>query len=243
MQTCNPQQTIGEILTQVPGASHVFVTLGINHDCEGMHTLAEFCHEKGLDLTAVLNRLKEEDYTAGANVLPVDVTAMSLTELADHIETTHHAYLHVELPHLALTVREVGSLHRGTDPRLRQVQETYKTIALELWCHIFKEEKCLFPKIRQLEAGDEAPAHCGTIAGPIRQMESEHDRATAGLEQLRQLTDGFVPPAWATEPHRDLLAAFARLERDMHVHIHKENQFLFPRALELEARKCRYSPA
>ena len=37
--------------------------------------------------------------------LLLDVAAMSLTQLADHIVQTHHAYLRKELPRLAGSVR------------------------------------------------------------------------------------------------------------------------------------------
>ena len=36
---------------------------------------------------------------------------MSLTELVDHIEKTHHAYLHEELPRLAGMTRKVVATH------------------------------------------------------------------------------------------------------------------------------------
>jgi regulator of cell morphogenesis and NO signaling len=95
--------------------------------------------------------------------------------------------------------------------------------------------------IRQLESSDKpASLQCGTIANPIRQMESEHGDAESALEQLRELTGGFAPPEWACKTYRGLLAALAYLERDLHAHIHKENNVLFPSALKIEAlRQCR----
>jgi regulator of cell morphogenesis and NO signaling len=185
-----------------------------------------------------LDRLHEEDLAAAQCTPPSDVTAMSLTELANHIEKTHHAYLHEELPRLAGLSRDVASMHGGRDPRLQQVQETFRAMALELWRHMFKEEQCLFPMIRQLETSDRTPTfHCGTLGNPIQQMESEHDDAGSALERLRELTDGFEPPEWACKKYRALLAALSHLERDMHRHIHKENNILFPRALEMELQK------
>ena len=76
----------------------------------------------------------------------------------------------------------------------------------------------------------------------MSQMESEHDDAGSALERLRELTDGFVPPEWACKTYRGLLAALAYLERDMHSHIHKENNVLFPNALKLEALRQRGVP-
>ena len=165
----------------------------------------------------------------------VDAAAMSLTQLADHIVQTHHAYLRKELPRLGGMLEEVASAYGQRDTRLFHAGATFAAMSQELWSHMLKEEMCLFPMIRQLEASDRLPTfHVGSIADPIRQMELEHDGADSALERLRKLTDGFSPPRWACDTYREMLDAISYLERDMHVHIHKENDVLFPRALEME---------
>lgn len=162
----------------------------------------------------------------------------SLTELVDHIEATHHAYLHEEIPRLAALASDVVHAHGNKDPRLREAQQTFVGMAIKLWCHMLKEEQCLFPRIRQIEANDQPPsAHCENVSNPIRQMEVEHDDAGSALNRLRELTDGFSPPEWACKKYRSLLAGFAYLERDMQRHIDKEDNVLFPSALKLEARR------
>jgi regulator of cell morphogenesis and NO signaling len=236
------QQTVGSIVTKNPGIARVFETLGIDYCCGGKQTLAVACREKGLDPQAVLRALQNENRARTDNDSP-DVTSMSLTELADHIEKTHHAYLREELPRLAAMTKKVADRHGGHDPRLREVQKTFGAMALELSQHMFKEEQCLFPMIRQLEASERPAAlHCATVANPIRQMELEHDDAGTALVRLRELTDGFSPPEWACNTYRALLAGLAYLERDMHAHIHKENNVLFPSALDFEAIRKRGLP-
>ena len=168
----------------------------------------------------------------------IDATAISLGELTDHIEQTHHVYLRSELSRLDEITEKVASIHGEKDPRLHQVRDTFLALAAEISSHMMKEELILFPMVRQLEASDEAPMfHCGTLANPIRQMEVEHDQVGSALERLRELTDGFTAPEWASNTYRALLDALANLERDLHQHIHKENDVLFPRALEMEQRK------
>jgi regulator of cell morphogenesis and NO signaling len=174
---------------------------------------------------------------------PIDVTFMSLTELADHIENTHHAFLREELPRLARLTREIAQKHGEREPRLHQVQETFRRMAFELSAHMLKEEHCLFPMIRQLEAGYQPTmAHCGTLANPIGQMESEHIDADSELKHLREMTHGFTPPEWACKSYRGLLASLAYLERDLQAHIHKEDNILFPNALKIEAHQERKEP-
>jgi regulator of cell morphogenesis and NO signaling len=68
-------------------------------------------------------------------------------------------------------------------------------------------------------------------------MEFEHDNAGLILAQLRQLTDDYTPPEWACNTYRAMLDALMAFEQDMHQHIHKENNILFPRAITLEKSK------
>lgn len=176
----------------------------------------------------------------GAETL-VDAASMSLTELADHIERTHHVHLDAEFVRLDDLTAHVASAHGDKDARLREVRSTFLTLAAELSEHMTKEERVLFPMVRQLEANETAPRfHCGSLANPVRQMEREHVDAGSALARLRTLTDAFVPPEWACEAHRALLASLSAFERDMHQHIHKETDVLFPRALEMERQKRRH---
>src|SRR5690606_32619218 len=131
--------------------------------------------------------------------------------------------------------QKVASVHGHSDARLHEVREVFLGFSGELLVHMMKEEQVLFPLIRQLEASSSAISfHCGSIANPIRQMELEHHDAGAALGQMRALTDGYQAPEWACNTYRAMLDALAHLERDMHQHIHKEDNVLFPKSIKLE---------
>ena len=237
MTTSQVSDTVGDVVARRPALSRVFEEAGIDYCCKGKQTVDQACREKGLDSHAFLASL-EESARASAGEPFVDAAAMSLTDLADHIEQTHHTYLRSELPRLDALTDKVASVHGDRDARLYQIRETYRALASELSSHMMKEEQILFPMVRQLDASDTIPAfHCGTLANPIRQMESEHTQAGSALERLRELTAGYRPPDWACNTYRAMLDALAGLERDLHQHIHKENNVLFPRALEVESDK------
>jgi regulator of cell morphogenesis and NO signaling len=168
---------------------------------------------------------------------------MSLTALADHIEATHHKHVRGALCRLAAMMGEIVPLYAKRDRRLPRVQETFGGLAAELWSHMMKEEMCLFPMIRQIEAGEPmSKMRIASISSPIRQMELDHDGAGASLAILRELTDAYTVPEWACDKYRGMLAELSQFEQDLHTHIHKENDVLFPRALELEARKAQGAP-
>jgi len=176
------------------------------------------------------------DATAGESA--ADVAAMSMTELADHIEQTHHVYLRSELPRLDKLTEEMASVHGKMDSRISLIRETIRILVSELSSHMMKEEQILFPMVRQLDASETTPEfHCGPLANPIQQMELEHTQAGVMLGKLNELTDSYSAPEWACDTYRAMLDALARFERDMHQHIDKENNVLFPRALAVESEK------
>lgn len=239
----NIHSTVGEMVAEHPALSRVLEELGIDYCCGGKQTLEEACGKKGLDPRSVVTKLELAQSNAKKKRDAVDAAAMSLSELANHIEQVHHAYLHTELPRVDRMMEKVASVHGEKDPRIPEVRKWFLALAEELSSHMVKEERILFPMIRQLERGEEVPTfHCGTIANPIRQMELEHDRAGLALERLRELTNNYSSPEWACGTYRALLDALAHLERDMHQHIHKENNVLFPRAVEMEAQRQRRTP-
>lgn len=231
MARFNTHDIVGNVVARYPNLSRVFEEAGIDYCCGGTKTLEEACRTKGLDPRTFVAMLEEAVASVGEGPV-VDAAAMSMSQLADHIEQTHHKYLRAELPRLEEMTRQVISVHGKKDPRLGQVWTTLIGLAEELSSHMMKEELVLFPLVRRLEASGDAPIlYYGTLFDPIRQMELEHDHAAAALERLRALTDGFTPPEWACHTCRGLLDGLARLERDMHQHMHKENNILFPRAL------------
>jgi regulator of cell morphogenesis and NO signaling len=235
MSAIHTGETIGEMVARRPALSRVFEQVGIDYCCGGKKTLDQACEEKGLDVEAVLAQL--EDASADEGEPLVDAAAMSLTALADHIEQTHHAYLRSEFPRLDWLTQKVATVHGEHEPRLRQMRQTYLELVEELSSHMMKEEQVLFPLIRRLEASTTAPKfHCGSLANPMRQMESEHHDAGSALERLSELSDGYTPPEWACNTYRAMLDALAHLQFDMHQHVHKEESILFPKALKLEAK-------
>lgn len=227
--------TVGQLVAERPSRARFFERLGIDYCCGGKKPLAEVCAVKGLDASTILQAMLAAE--AGEEQRgSVDPAAMTLTALADHIEATHHAYLRAELPRLTQITEKVARVHGAHDRRLELVAAVFATLREEMEAHMPKEEQILFPLIRRLEsAGAAGEAHCGSIANPIRVMESEHESAGQALAELRTLTDGFTPPSYACNTYRAMLDGLQQLESDLHQHVHKENNILFPRAIKLEA--------
>ena len=130
----------------------------------------------------------------------------------------------------------MAAVHGSRHPELNAVRDTFAELRDELESHMLKEEQVLFPACRQMDASGSLPTlPCGSLGAAVARMEAEHDVAGSALETLRDLTHGYAPPPDACNSYRALLDGLATLEADLHQHIHKENNMLFPRALAMEA--------
>ncbi|MCC6414788.1 MAG: iron-sulfur cluster repair di-iron protein [Opitutaceae bacterium] len=230
------ETTVGAIVTARPGLARLFEHLGIDYCCRGKLPLEQACAQRGLDPATTLTLLQSAADALGATPVEENAAGMTLTELADHIERTHHAYLKNEMPRLVEMANRVATRHGENDPRLFEVAAATRGLADEMFDHMEKEEIALFPLVRRIENSAGSACACDMLAAPIRQMEIEHDDAGRAISHLRELTDGFSIPDAFCNTHRALLAGLAAFEADLHRHVHKENSILFPRALELAAR-------
>jgi regulator of cell morphogenesis and NO signaling len=223
---------VSQLVIDRPSRSRVFQRLGIDFCCGGKVPLQQAARDRGLDPQAVLEMLETSEQAGEESF---DASRLSASQLCDHIEQTHHAFLKSELPRLHVMLQKVVRAHGQRYPYMREVLDVFEPFMAELSRHTAKEEMVLFPLIRQLEEGKPLGRCCGgTVANPISMMEREHSDAGEALARLRQLTGDYAPPADACTTFRAALDGLAELERDMHLHVHKENNILFPRALELE---------
>jgi len=234
MSTIHPSTTVGQIVAERPQLARIFEELKIDYCCGGKRELINACRELGLDVAELVRRLANAE-AAATDVADQDWTSAPLTTLCDHIQQTHHDYLRLELPRLTEIIVKVVNAHGACHPELAGVQSTFAELRAELEPHMMKEECILFPSIRYLEANRKAQFPFGSLANPIRMMVNEHDHAGEALARLRQLTGDYVPPTGACNTYRVMLEGLETLERDMHQHVHKENNILFPRAVALEA--------
>jgi regulator of cell morphogenesis and NO signaling len=238
MQTIQ-EPTVAEIAANSLGAVRVFERLGIDYCCGGKRPLAEVCRQKGYDPNAVQRELQE---AASATPEPAkDWNTAPLHELADHIVAKHHEYLKSEMPSIGARLEKVYRVynHRRGDT-LIGLPEVFSGLQDEMTSHMRKEEMVLFPAIVACEAAVKAGSNFpslpfGSVANPIRMMESEHDSAGEAVAAIRKITNEYEIPDYACVTYRALITGLQELEQDLHLHVHLENNILFPRALDLEA--------
>jgi regulator of cell morphogenesis and NO signaling len=227
--------TLAEAVDACPQLAREFERRGLDYCCGGQRTLGEACTLMGLDPATTVAELSQVRATSE----PAAWTSMSADVLVDHLEATHHRYLWDELPRVTALVDKIVSVHGSRHPELTEIASCFARLRADLEPHMLKEERVLFPMIRELSSTTGVPAvHCGSLRNPIAVMLSEHDAVGDLLTELRRLTAGYAPPADGCATYVACFAAMDEIEADTHLHVHKENNVLFPLVVQLEDERA-----
>ncbi len=233
--TVDPRTSLGDLVTAHPSLARELERRDLDYCCGGARSLADACAEQGLDATLVATELA----AATTESAPPEWADLAPAALTDHLVAVHHRYLHEELPRLSALLEKIESVHGGRHPELGAVRRTYEELRAELEPHLVKEEQVLFPMIHELDASDgPVQFHCGSLQNPISVMLVEHDRAGDLLRELRSLTNDYSVPADGCASYRATYEGLEAVEADTHLHVHKENNLLFPAVEALEAQRC-----
>lgn len=237
--SANATKTVRELAVENPHATRVFEKLGIDYCCGGQKPLSEACAAAKVSLDDVLTGLEQAEVQAAETAQQRDWRSESVSPLISHIVNTHHVYVKEEVPRIQQLAAKVVSVHGKNHPELARMRELFGELGQELFAHLAKEEQILFPYLVQAEraaqTGEPAPHSCfGTVQNPVRMMMTEHDAAGDALRELREITSNYVPSADACISYKTLYQAMEAFEKDLHQHIHLENNILFPRVLGME---------
>ncbi len=232
-------QSIREIITAEPSAAAVLERFEIDLCSQADDQLERACADLQLSIEQVLEKLADAESRANGAISP-DVETYSLTRLIQHIVRTHHQTVRQELPRFVALSRKIAGKHGEKAPQYRTAAMLIEQLCTDMFAHLAKEEQVLFPYIVRLEEAAEdrsaAPsAYFRSVTQPVAMMIHEHDAAEGIVAQLRQLTNGFEPPAWACPRNAAFHASLAAFASDLRHHVHLENDLLFPRAIVLEA--------
>ena len=232
-------RTVRELVLEIPEATRIFEKLGIDYCCGGDRSLDEACAASNLSIDEVLDSLELAEQTARAKQKDRNWQAEPLADLVAHINGTHHKYTREEITRLGPLFDKVVSVHGKNHPELQHLRATFRGLAQELTMHMMKEEAVLFPYIVRMEEAviqrePVLPPPFGTVRNPVAMMMHDHDSAGDALRAMRQASAGYMPPADACVSYQTLYKTLADFEKDLHQHIHLENNILFPRAIEME---------
>jgi regulator of cell morphogenesis and NO signaling len=232
-------QSVREIVATQPSAAKVFQRFDIDLCSQAEKSLDGACAELQLSVDQVLEKLADAE-TQDLGGPAVDPACLPIGRLIQHIVRVHHQYVRQELPRLAEMAQKLAAKRSDRAPELKNVEELLEELRTDMLAHIQKEEQVLFPFMSQMDHDSiivYPPAHTcfRSVAQPVSKMMQEHESANHIVAELRRITLGFQPPAWACATHIALFAGLSEFEADLKQHVHLENDVLFPRAIELEA--------
>jgi regulator of cell morphogenesis and NO signaling len=229
------KKVVGELVAEDYRTAEVFAKYKIDFCCKGGLTLQDVCENKNIDSKALIQDLEEitrllENTQNDYQVWPIDL-------LADYIEKRHHRYVQDKTPVIQQYLNKVTQVHGKMHPELSEMLESFNECAQMLAAHMKKEELILFPYIRKMISAKEnevfAP-HFGSFENPIAMMKEEHSVEGERFRRLAELSNNYTPPEDACNTFRVTYALLKEFENDLHLHIHLENNILFPKAIKME---------
>jgi len=230
------ENRIGDVVADNFRAAKIFEDFGLDFCCGGKKTIQQACSEKGINPETVLSNLTVAD---APTVSSAHFNKWDLDFLIDYIITNHHSYVTNEVTTIEHHMQKVLSKHGEKNPELYSVNNFFNELKEELLIHMQKEEKMLFPYIKKMVLVQKNELEFphppfGSVSSPVAVMEAEHENAGKLIHELRKTANNFTPPDDACTTFRILYSELAEFESDLHIHIHLENNILFPKAIELE---------
>ncbi len=230
--------SVGRVATAYPELIPELERLGLDYCCAGGRTLADAAERIGEEPSAIVARLSGYVPERGVDARVVNYAGMSMTNLADHIERTRHVFARDALERLERLLAKCVAAHADDEPRLVDLQRTFSELCEDMRDHFVREERVVFPWLRRLERTTEITSGPPwSVRRPIDCMIHDHDDVGEAFDRIHALTDDLTPPDDACSTWRECYRLLGELETDTHMHIHKENNILFPAGIEAEERR------
>ncbi|MES2555762.1 MAG: DUF542 domain-containing protein [Bacteroidota bacterium] len=230
--------TLDELAIHVPGAITVFEEYDLDYYQDGSQTLRSACTEKGLSFKEIDKRLSElNDHSE--IVLPLTLADMSADRLIDYINGGFHAG---EEESLHLLHQQLLSSNYTKDEQkiLLKTEPHFSVMKERMLDHCRKEDELLFPWMRKLVTLHKTRAKKNDsravtlIRNPLLLLKEEHAAISELLKIVKQTAGNFTVSKTSSESYRLLLLRFKEFEIDFHMHLHIENNILFPKLLAME---------
>lgn len=233
----NELRTVGSFVADDYRAAVVFQKHGIDFCCKGGRTIAEVCDKKNIPADQLLGEL--EALSAAPGSANMDFNTWPLDLLVDYIEKKHHNYVQTTTPVLIQFFEKLEKVHGINHPELIDINREFNLSAGELAMHMKKEELILFPAIRNLVLAEKKNEHVNmpegfSVESPIQVMMNEHSVEGDRFGKMAAWSNQYTPPADACNTYRVAYSLLKEFEEDLHLHIHLENNILFPKAILLE---------
>jgi len=234
------ENIIGSVVAEDYRTAGIFEQAGIDFCCNGNRSIEAACNEQKIAIDALIAALQQAvDTIPQKEDAATDYKSWPLDLLADFIEKKHHRYVTTQVPVIQSFLEKIVRVHGSRHPELAEIKEHFDACAAELTAHMKKEELMLFPFIRKMveakqDGNKNLAAPFGTVQNPIRMMMHEHDTEGERFRKIKQLSNQYTAPSDGCNTYKAAFATLQAFEDDLHMHIHLENNLLFPKSIEME---------
>lgn len=228
--------TLAEIVRRDYKAAAIFEKFSLDFCCNGNQKIRDACKAANIDPSVLVEEM-EKLAVAGDDEKHFD--SWPLHQLVDHIFKTHHAYIEEKSPQIKRYLDKICQVHGKAHPELYEVRDIFFGVAGELAVHMKKEEIMLFPFIRKLERAKNSGEVVSSplfrsVNFPVDMMKEDHSAEGEKFKRIAALTGNYTTPADGCNTYSVAYDLLNEFERDLHMHIHLENNILFPKAIRLE---------
>jgi regulator of cell morphogenesis and NO signaling len=235
-RTGEENETIGQLAVKDIRKAEVFKKYGIDFCCGGKKTVRQACAEKGIDATRIEQELQQVTKQAQPGRNAFDEWEIDF--LCDYIVNIHHSYVRKYLPELQAYATKVAQVHGGRHTELLEVKDLVLLIKQELEAHLEEEEQVLFEYVKTIATANKQHMPLSNknqnLPVLVDALEKDHDLVGRTFDKIRVLTNNYDLPRDACASYTLLYKLLQEFEEDLHMHIHLENNLLFPKAIELE---------
>ena len=235
--TATPDTTIREIVAADYRTAAVFQRHGLDFCCNGCRTIEQGCRDAGADadallreIDAVLQRTGRRPRRASPLGRAPRSSATSSTTITPTCARRCRRCCSTPQKIAACTASGIPSCH---------VARLFERVAREMTDHMAKEEQRALSLHRRSSPTPRSAARPrrGAVRPGRKPDPDDGDGARFvgdAMAEIRDLTDGYTPPDDACATYRVCFQELEAFERDLHAHVHLENNVLFPKASALE---------
>ncbi len=228
-------QTIADIVSEHSSTAEIFVKHRLDFCSLGDKILSDLVSDTNINIKQLLHELEIAINNEPPN--NINFNSLSVTELSEIIRSEYHEYLRNKITELTALSQKVRSQHRIDE--INKVHEHLLLLFDNLAPHMLHEEKVLFPYLEYMEhmvnkGRSPKPPSFGKLTKTVASMLDEHSASTERLDGLRELTNNYLCPANADDNMQYYYQELHRLDKNLRMHIHIENNVLFKKAKTME---------
>lgn len=227
---------VATLVTEDYRTADVFRRYGMDFCCGGKRPLKEACEKKGINPDEVAKELEHVMVQPAAGMPRFREWSADL--LIEYIQQNHHTYVRSAIPRISQWVNKVAQRHGHDRPENVEIAKLFEELSDAMIDHLEKEENEQFPlvssvleKKKQGENPDDKQRQ--ELNRLHEELETEHEHAGDTMAKIAELSNNFTPPEWACPTYQLAYKELSDFEKDLHQHVHLENNLLFPKATQL----------